>query len=212
MVSEENVKEIFAQRLSALRREKGITQLTLADDLNYSDKAVSKWERAESVPDACTLVKLAEYFGVSIDYLLGGELADNSPCDNKAKKTREENIKLKEVLHTFIPLLSVVLVFVIASVVFFVFKSLDIWRGSQQLAFLYAFAGSAVVLVVFSHLWGGIIHRVTSVSLLIWLLGFSAYFTVNITEFKFIFIPCAAAQVACFLAYWFFYKIKKSIK
>lgn len=213
MVSEENVKEVFAQRLSALRREKGITQLTLADDLNYSDKAVSKWERAESVPDACTLVRLAEYFGVSVDYLLGGELAENALGDNPAdKKTKEENIKLKKVLHTFIPLLSVVLVFVIASVVFFVLKSLDIWSGSQQLAFLYGFAASAVVLVVFSHLWGKIIHRVTSVSLLIWLLGLSAYFTVNITGFKLIFIPCAAAQVACLLAYWFFYKIKKSIK
>lgn len=209
MIIEDDVKAAFAKRLSELRREKGITQLRLADDLNYSDKAVSKWERGESVPDACTLVRIAEYFGVSVDCLLGGE--EKEVCEEHAEVS-SENKKLKKVLHTFIPLLSVILVFVIASVVFFVLKNLNIWSGSEKLSFVYAFAASAVVLVVFSHLWGRLYQRVISVSLLIWLLGLSAYLTVPLASFKFIFIPCAAAEVACIAAYAFFHKIKKSIK
>ncbi len=46
-----DVKEVFAQRLVTLRKNAGLTQLQLAEKLNYSDKAVSKWERAEAVPD-----------------------------------------------------------------------------------------------------------------------------------------------------------------
>lgn len=210
MIVEDDVKAAFAKRLSELRREKGITQLRLADDLNYSDKAVSKWERGESVPDACTLVRIAEYFGVSVDCLLGGEQKEEV-CEEPAD-VPSENKKLKKVLHTFIPLLSVILVFVIASVAFFVLKNLNIWNGSEKLSFVYAFAASAVVLVVFSHLWGRLYQRVISVSLLIWLLGLSAYLTVPLASFKFIFIPCAAAEVACVAAYAFFHKIKKSIK
>ena len=46
-----NIKSIIAQNITDLRRAKGLTQLELAEQLNYSDKAVSKWERAESMPD-----------------------------------------------------------------------------------------------------------------------------------------------------------------
>lgn len=209
MIAEDNVKVAFAKRLSELRREKGITQLRLADDLNYSDKAVSKWERAESVPDACTLLKLAEYFGVSVDYLLGGENNSAVAVSEITEKENEVKKGKKKVLHTFIPLLSVVLVFVIASIAFFVLKNLNIWNGSEQLSFVYALAASAVVLVVFSHIWGKIYHRVISVSLLIWFFALSAYLSVPLVGFKYIFIPAAVSQIACFIAYGFFYKIKK---
>lgn len=209
MIAEDNVKAAFAKRLSELRREKGITQLRLADDLNYSDKAVSKWERAESVPDAYTLLKLAEYFGVSLDYLLGGEENTKELVPQTTEKENEVKQGKKKVLHTFIPLLSVVAVFIIASIVFFVLKNLNIWNGSEQLSFVYALAASAVVLVVFSHIWGKIFERAISVSLLIWFLALSAYLSVPLAGFKYIFIPAAVSQIACITAYGFFYKIKK---
>ena len=62
-----DVKEVFAQRLVTLRKNAGLTQLQLAEKLNYSDKAVSKWERAEAVPDVTALISIADLFGVSLD-------------------------------------------------------------------------------------------------------------------------------------------------
>ena len=56
--------------ISTLRKEKGMTQKELADKLNLTDKAVSKWERDLACPDTQTLPKVAELLGVSIEELL----------------------------------------------------------------------------------------------------------------------------------------------
>lgn len=65
-------QETLNERIKNLRKEKGWTQLKLAEQLNITDKAVSKWEAGEGNPDILLLPKLAELFGVSIDYLLTG--------------------------------------------------------------------------------------------------------------------------------------------
>ena len=52
-------------------------QADLAERLNYSDKTISKWERAESAPDISSLVEIANIFDVSIDYLAGLENAED---------------------------------------------------------------------------------------------------------------------------------------
>lgn len=59
--------------ISTLRREKGMTQKELADMLNITDKAVSKWERDIACPDTQTIPKLAEILGVSIEELLNAK-------------------------------------------------------------------------------------------------------------------------------------------
>ncbi len=61
--------------LSTLRREKGMTQRELADMLNITDKAVSKWERDIACPDTQTIPKLAEIFGVSVEELIHAKAA-----------------------------------------------------------------------------------------------------------------------------------------
>ena len=55
----ENLKYQIGANIAAYRKRTGLTQAGLAEKLNYSDKAVSKWERGESVPDVVTLVQLA---------------------------------------------------------------------------------------------------------------------------------------------------------
>ena len=59
--------------ISTLRREKGMTQKELADMLNITDKAVSKWERDIACPDTMTIPKLAEILGVSIEELMNAK-------------------------------------------------------------------------------------------------------------------------------------------
>ena len=64
------LKNIIAQNIAELRRNNNMTQLELAEKLNYSDKAISKWERGESIPDVAVLKNIADIFLVSVDYLL----------------------------------------------------------------------------------------------------------------------------------------------
>jgi len=69
----ENVKEIIASNLVSLRKERKLTQQQLAEKLNYSDKAVSRWENAETLPDIETLCKICDIYGVTFEYLLQRE-------------------------------------------------------------------------------------------------------------------------------------------
>ena len=64
------LKLVSASNIIRLRTQAGMTQVELGAKLNYSDKTVSKWERGEAIPDAYVLTRLADLFGVSVDYLL----------------------------------------------------------------------------------------------------------------------------------------------
>lgn len=66
-----NCMKIFAERLLELRKEKGISQAALAKHLQVSYSVVCYWETNRSEPTAPNLVKIADFFDVSVDYLLG---------------------------------------------------------------------------------------------------------------------------------------------
>ena len=63
-------KQTLGMMISTLRKEKGMTQLELAEKMGVTDKAVSKWERELSFPDINSIPKLAEIFEVSVDELM----------------------------------------------------------------------------------------------------------------------------------------------
>lgn len=77
----------IGKRIRALRLEKGITQEKLATYLNLSYQAISKWENDETQPDISLLVPIANYFDVSVDYLLGNE------CSHKFYQSRREKLQ-----------------------------------------------------------------------------------------------------------------------
>lgn len=64
---------IFAQRLRELRQEKGLSMKQLAKELDTTDAAISNWENEINEPKISHLKAIAQYFGVSADYLLGIE-------------------------------------------------------------------------------------------------------------------------------------------
>ena len=66
----EELRLITASNIINLRTEAGMTQAELGAKLNYSDKTISKWERAEAIPDAYVLLQMSEIFGVTVDNLL----------------------------------------------------------------------------------------------------------------------------------------------
>ena len=65
-----NMQEM-AKRIKSLRLEKGVDQNTFAKEINVSNASISYWENAKQIPSAEVIFKIAEYFGVSADYLLG---------------------------------------------------------------------------------------------------------------------------------------------
>ncbi len=72
-----------AERLVALRKQRGISQEELAEKLKLSRQAVSKWERAEASPDTDNLIALADFYGVTLDQLIRG-------CDAQADEDAED--------------------------------------------------------------------------------------------------------------------------
>ena len=74
--------------ISSLRKEKGYTQKELAEKMNVTDKAVSKWERDVACPDVGSLARLADVLGVSTDVLLNAEHTETqeNPTAQKIKK------------------------------------------------------------------------------------------------------------------------------
>ena len=89
-----NVKEIIAKNISGLRKQKGMTQAELADKLCYSNKSISKWERADSLPDAEMLYKIAEFFGVDVNYLFK-EHEYNKMNDEENRILEKKNLRFK---------------------------------------------------------------------------------------------------------------------
>ena len=65
-----NVAEIFAERLKELREEHNVRLKTLASAIGVSDIAISRWENLKRIPNIESLSLIADYFNVSIDYLL----------------------------------------------------------------------------------------------------------------------------------------------
>ena len=79
------LKKITAQNLIRLRTSHHLTQFELGEKISYSDKAVSRWERGEAVPDAYVLLQLSEIFHVTVDDLL------HEHTEEEVKKNRKKH-------------------------------------------------------------------------------------------------------------------------
>ena len=137
----DDIKQITAKNIAALRTGHKMTQLELAETLNYSDKAVSKWERGESLPDVVTLKKIADLFSVTVDYLITEHAEDEKPPVNKTVRNN----------HIFITLIAVFGVW-LAGTCAFVLSG--IFEHRLWFAFVLCVPISMVVLLIFNSIWG----------------------------------------------------------
>ena len=140
MYDNDKIKSAVAANISQLRTAKGLTQLQLAEILSYSDKAVSKWERGESVPDIYVLKQIADLFEVSVDYLITPEhVPSEIPKRNLGK------------VHQKVSLISLLGLWALSSLLFVLTWILfePIWQ-----IFVYTFPISMLILIVFNSVWG----------------------------------------------------------
>ena len=87
---------IIGKNIAELRKSSGLTQLELAEKLNYSDKSVSKWERGESLPDIVVLKSVADLFEVTLDYLVEEEHDGKPVTKEMLDKNYRRNCKVKD--------------------------------------------------------------------------------------------------------------------
>ena len=154
--------ELLKQRIGAniadLRRQMGLTQAELAEKLNYTDKAVSKWERGESVPDMMTLVQVAELFSVTLDELAGRNPVE-MPREAPAQPQRRVN-------KSVVLMLSSLLVWFLAMLVYVVLASLNVQKS--WIGFFYAIPANAIVVLCLRSAWRKFNWNFAAVSLLVW--------------------------------------------
>lgn len=172
----EDIKSIIAENITLLRKGSGMTQIELAEKLNYSDKSVSKWERGESVPDIAVLKQMADMFGVTVDYIITDghdALPSAEDVENKLMLARK-----KTRAHSMITGMSVVLVWIIALTVFFTIDlSFEGVKG-HWLALVYAPCVSAVVWLVLNSIWFNRRRNYPIITLLMWTLIIAVHVTV----------------------------------
>ena len=138
----ENVKETIAKNLAKLRKSRGMTQSALAEKLNYSDKAISRWEHAETLPDIETLCRICDIYGVRFEYLLDKESRD----DVYVAPTRHNLGRQIAIL-----LISICAVWLFAISIFTSFGAifdLYVWHS-----FIWAIPASATALLICNTIW-----------------------------------------------------------
>ena len=160
------LKQIVAKNITDLRLSRSMTQLQLAETLHYSDKAVSKWERGESLPDIAVLKEIAELFGITLDDLVREEHPE--PLRPSAAKQRSRG---------WITGMCILLVWLIATFIFVVFSLLPGAGGLWWLAFVWAVPVSMIVWLIMNSIWFNQRLNYVIISLLVWSFLAAVYLT-----------------------------------
>lgn len=163
------IKKIIGENLTDLRKRKRLTQAELATKLNYSDKAISKWEHGDAIPSIENLIEICKFYGISLDQLVSENKKDIKPKD-EAKQSKVNKI--------IITLLSFFTIWTIA-IIFYVFFNIALGQN-EWLFFVYAVPVSIIVLIVFNGIWGNAKYTYFLVTILIWTIISALYLTILI--------------------------------
>lgn len=165
----DDIKHIVAKNITELRLLNNMTQLELAEKLNYSDKTISKWERAESSPDISVLVQMADLFGVTLDYLVKSENVEETVVEHKQKETKYNRKAIAYVSES---------VAWIVAIFAFIITTLIIRQTTfQWLYFVYALPVVFIIKLVFNSVWFNPRHNYAIVSALMWSLLAAVHMT-----------------------------------
>jgi len=167
-MDDEKLKKQIGINIISHRKRWGMTQAKLAEKLNYSDKAVSKWERGESAPDVLTLVQLSELFGITVDELLAdpNALPENTGAVQRAMgKAVEKTLKRKADKKTILQLSSL-LVWFVALFLFVVLSYLEL--PHSWIAFVYALPANGIVALSLCSAWHEFRWNRIFVSVIMW--------------------------------------------
>ena len=180
---DENVKYQIGANIAAYRKRDGLTQVSLAEKLNYSDKAVSKWERGESIPDVLTLMQMAELFGITVNELVcdPNALPENSDSRlEKAMSQVSEKALKRKANKNVIQALSSTLVWFVALFAFVILSSFDFLEQYSYLLFFVAIPANAIVLLSLRSAWHDFRWNQALISIMVWGFLFSFCLTLQV--------------------------------
>ena len=212
-MNDEKLKAQLGANIASYRKRAQFTQAALAARINFSDKAVSKWERGESIPDLPTIIQLAEVFEVTVNDLL---VDPNALPEHTGKgeqimsKAVEKTLKRKANKRAILGLSSI-LVWFVALLAYVIFSSLEM--ENSWLAFFYAFPINCIVLLSLRSAWRDFRWNQTLVSGIVWGCLCSVYVTLlvllqlNIWKLFLLGIP---GQLAIFLWFRLFRGVKEN--
>lgn len=185
----EDLKLIVASNISRLRKSANMTQADLAEKINYSDKSISKWERAEALPDLSVTKQIAELFGVSVDFLLSAHDEWNVTPPEESTITYDSDI---------ITLISIFGIWAISLLIFLIFFFLGkmFWQ-----IFGIAVGVSLITLLVLNNVW----HKprfnlliISAIVLYVFVFAYLVFLSSNIWQIFFLFALAEAIVVLSF--------------
>ena len=167
----EKLKDLIGKNIASYRKCAGLTQAGLAEKLNYSDKAVSKWERGESIPDVITLMQLADLFEITVNELVADP--DVLPGDNpgnleKAMTQVSEKALKRKANKNIILALSSILVWFVALLAFVIMSSFPVLEKYSFLLFFYAIPANAIVALSLRSAWHDFRWNKALISAIVW--------------------------------------------
>lgn len=169
-MDDEKLKGQIGTNIATYRKQAGLTQAGLAEKLNYSDKAISKWERGESVPDVITLMALANLFEVTVnDLLIDPEALPGNPGTLEKAMTQVSEKALKRKANKNVILgLSTTLVWFVALFLFVIMSSFHLLEPYYWLSFLYAIPANAIVALSLRSAWHDFRWNKVLISTIVW--------------------------------------------
>ena len=198
----DNIKQIVAKNVTDLRKSAGLTQLELAEKLNYSDKAVSKWERGESLPDVAILKQIADLFQVTMDYLV---TEDHSAAVHERVHYQGRELRNRKIITG----ISILLVWLAATIAFVIIDLVLGTSARNWIAFIYGVPVSMVVALVFNSLWFNPRFNFLIVSVLMWSLLACLHITLLLLGFNIWIIYILGVPGQAIILLWSGLKLKK---
>lgn len=189
---EKNIAKIVGNNLTALRKSAGMKQIEIAKKFNFSDKTISKWESGESLPSLDVLVKLCEFYGITLN-----DLTSESLDCTDAANIIPVNAKIENTNKIIITLLAVTLVWIIATIVFIyakLYTNVNLW-----IAFIWAVPVSFIVGIVLNSIWGKRKINFILISFFVWTLLTAIYLQILEYNLWVVFILGIPSQIAIIL-------------
>lgn len=198
----DNMKETIAKNLIIYRTKAKLSQLELAQKINYSDKSISKWERGLGVPDCFVLKQLADLYNIKVD--------DFFDENENSKNVNVDFTKSKQKKHILITLLSCGLVWLVATFVFVALSWLKI--NGAWLSFITAIPVTSIVLIVFSRMWWPYFYVGIFTTVLSWSLALTLDLMIPSPKSYLLYFICIPMQVLIIMWVILYYIIKKKNK
>lgn len=189
-----DLNEIVATNLIELRKHNNLTQQEFADSIGFSDKSISKWERGLAIPTVDILVKIADFYGITVNDLI----SENAIATYKTKKEKygDESRKIS------ITILLISVVWLVATSIFV--NGIIREQPYMWMAFIYAIPVSSLILFfIFPRFWPAKLPRIINTSFLEWTTTFTVCLQLHLLSQPswLMLIICIPLQIVTILVY-----------